>query len=60
MVQIINHYAPPTTNLPPMKAIMVLVGLDCGPLRLPLPTLSSQQVESLQADLQAIGFFNFS
>jgi N-acetylneuraminate lyase len=39
------------------KAIMSLVGLDLGPCRPPLRTLSTEQVEAMRRDLQAIGFF---
>lgn len=41
------------------KAIMKLTGLDCGPTRMPLPPFTPHQYESLQADLEAIGFFDF-
>ena len=59
MVQVINRYAPPTTNLPPMKAVMALLDLDCGPLRLPLPTLTVDQMKALRHDLHEIGFFDW-
>lgn len=39
------------------KAIMGLIGLDCGPMRLPLATLNDRQVAALRADLEAAGFF---
>lgn len=39
------------------KAIMGLIGLDCGPLRLPLATLTAKQIDALRADLDALGFF---
>jgi len=41
------------------KAIMKLTGLDCGPPRPPLPALTGGEYESLQADLEAIGFFDY-
>jgi len=59
MLRIINRYATASTNLPAMKSIMKLVGLDCGPLRLPLPSLSSQQERELEVALRAIGFFDW-
>ncbi len=42
---------------PAGKAIMGLIDLDCGPLRLPLVTLKPAQVAALRADLEAVGFF---
>lgn len=41
------------------KAIMKLMGLDCGPCRLPLRTLSSVEEKALRAGLAEIGFFDF-
>ncbi len=41
------------------KAIMALVGRDCGPCRLPTATLTSQQAAGLRAELEAIGFFDW-
>jgi N-acetylneuraminate lyase len=46
-------------GLPAGKAIMRLIGLDCGPVRLPLRSLSLAQEEGLQAELEKIGFFDF-
>ena len=59
MLRALNHYATASTNLPPMKAMMKLVGLDCGPLRKPLPSLSGAQIDDLRKGMQAIGFFNW-
>lgn len=42
------------------KAIMGLIGLDCGPLRMPLPTLSPDQIAALRAELDAAGMFTQS
>jgi len=39
------------------KAIMSLIGLDCGPVRLPLETLTPEATASLRAGLEKIGFF---
>ncbi len=41
------------------KAVMKLIGVDCGPARLPLPQLDSGQVDLLQKELQALGFFEW-
>lgn len=39
------------------KAIMGLIGLDCGPMRQPLRSLAPESVEALRADLDKVGFF---
>lgn len=44
-------------GLPAGKAIMGLIGVDCGPVRLPLQTLSKSQIDELGAELQRGGFF---
>jgi N-acetylneuraminate lyase len=41
------------------KATMKLVGVDCGDVRLPLRSLSAEQVASLQRGLEDIGFFDY-
>jgi N-acetylneuraminate lyase len=45
---------------PAGKAIMKLVGVDCGPVRLPLRALTPQQESELRAALDAVGFFELS
>lgn len=40
------------------KAIMKLIGVDCGPVRLPLRNLTGAAESRLRADLAALGFFN--
>jgi N-acetylneuraminate lyase len=57
MLRIINRYATASTNLPAMKSVMKLIGLDCGPLRLPLPSLTAAQEQELASALTSIGFF---
>jgi N-acetylneuraminate lyase len=42
------------------KAMMKLIGLNCGPARAPLFTPGAQQVEALRADLERAGFFEFA
>jgi N-acetylneuraminate lyase len=44
-------------GLPAGKAIMKMIGLDCGPTRLPLRTLDDRQQAQLRAELEAAGFF---
>ncbi|MCA8984361.1 MAG: dihydrodipicolinate synthase family protein [Planctomycetaceae bacterium] len=41
------------------KAIMSLIGQDCGSPRLPIAELSASRLEALRAELQAIGFFEW-
>lgn len=43
-------------GLPAGKAIMSLVGIDCGPVRQPLDNLDAARLESLQRELVAAGF----
>ncbi len=45
---------------PAGKAIMKLVGIDCGPMRLPMRSLTAAQEAGLRAELEAQGFFEFS
>lgn len=40
------------------KAIMKLLGVDCGPCRLPLAPFSDEEYAQLKAELEAIDFFN--
>lgn len=44
-------------GLPAGKAIMKIIGLDCGPTRLPLHSLSEKQAASMREELEAAGFF---
>ncbi|HEY3376825.1 MAG TPA: dihydrodipicolinate synthase family protein [Armatimonadota bacterium] len=43
--------------MPASKAIMGMLGVECGPTRLPLPAIIGAQREALYAGLQALGFF---
>ncbi|MEO6868228.1 MAG: dihydrodipicolinate synthase family protein [Ginsengibacter sp.] len=45
-------------GLPAQKAIMKLLGIDCGPLRLPLQSLQKEEIKSMEKDLQKLGFFD--
>ena len=55
LVDIIIRHGPRASQ----KAIMALIGLDCGPSRLPIRPLSPVQREALRADLEAIGYFDW-
>lgn len=41
------------------KRMMKFLGLDCGPNRIPLQTVSDQEETSMRKELDEIGFFNF-
>lgn len=41
------------------KAIMKLIGIDCGDCRLPITPFSTQEYEKLKDNLDAINFFEF-
>ena len=41
------------------KAVMKMIGLDCGPLRLPQRGPSESECETLRAELDGVGFFSF-
>jgi N-acetylneuraminate lyase len=41
------------------KAMMKLIGLDCGNVRYPLNPFKEHEYKLLEADLKAIGFFNW-
>ena len=41
------------------KSVMRLIGLDCGPVRLPGRSLSEAQEAELRSELDKVGFFEF-
>lgn len=45
--------------LPAGKSVMKLVGIDCGPVRLPVQNISSSDFEKLKSELESIGFYDF-
>jgi N-acetylneuraminate lyase len=53
MVRILLKFPP----IPAQKAIVKRTGIDLGPCRLPLTTLSSEDENSLYKQLDGIGFF---
>jgi N-acetylneuraminate lyase len=55
-VDVMNRFG----GQPAGKVIMKLVGIDCGPVRLPLRTLTAAQENELRAALEAQGFFEFA
>lgn len=55
MVNILIKYG----GIPAGKAIMKMIGIDCGPVRLPLQNLSQTQYKNLYDELKQIGFFSY-
>jgi N-acetylneuraminate lyase len=47
-------------GFPAFKATMALIGLDCGPVRLPQRRLAPEDAESMRAELEGIGFFSWA
>lgn len=41
------------------KAMMKMIGIDCGPVRLPLRNLTEEQYQSFYDELSQIGFFSY-
>jgi len=41
------------------KAVMKLIGVDCGPVRLPLRALTAADEAGLRAGLERVGFFDY-
>ncbi len=56
MVRILSKYR----GQPAIKAAMKLIGLDCGPNRLPHQNLSEKEISELKKDLDNIGFFDWA
>ena len=44
---------------PAIKGAMALLGLDCGPVRLPQQPLSREALSAMRTDLERIGFFEW-
>lgn len=55
MVRIIVKYG----GLRAQKAMMRMIGLDCGNVRLPLQPFEENEYISMEKDLRAIGFFDW-
>jgi N-acetylneuraminate lyase len=52
IITVMNHRG----GLAAGKAMMKMIGHDCGPVRAPLQNLSSEALESLTRELKAVGF----
>jgi len=49
-------YATTRAFLPAAKSVMKMVGLDCGPVRLPMRNLTPEEAEHVRAELGRLGF----
>jgi N-acetylneuraminate lyase len=47
-------------NLAAQKAVMGLIGQECGPTRLPVTPLTAEQIKKLEASLREIGYFEWA
>jgi N-acetylneuraminate lyase len=57
LVRVLLRHAPLHTSL---KSVMGMIGLDCGPCRLPMEPLPDDARDRIRADLEGIGFFEWS
>lgn len=55
-IAIMNRYG----GLPAGKAIMKLIGVDCGPVRLPLRALTAASEAAFRKELESCGFFEYA
>ncbi|MBC8179883.1 dihydrodipicolinate synthase family protein [candidate division KSB1 bacterium] len=46
-------------GLPAIKSMMKMIGLDCGPVRLPLQALTTDEYNELEKSMNEIGFFEW-
>ncbi len=42
-----------------LKGMMALVGIDCGPQRLPIRSATPEQLTALKTAMEEIGFFEW-
>jgi N-acetylneuraminate lyase len=55
-IEVLNRHG----GLAAGKTAMKLIGVDCGPVRLPLRKVSERDEQSLREGLERIGFFDYS
>lgn len=58
LVRVLNKTAQP--NFVAAKSVMKMLGIDCGPVRAPLSNITLEQHKILEAELEKIGFFEYS
>lgn len=59
MIRCINSFGHHAYNGAALKAMMKIIGLDCGPTRLPQIALTHDEIEALRAAIVDIGFFEW-
>lgn len=59
MVRCINTASTASHNGAALKAMMAVIGLDCGPVRLPQVSLTPNQIQQLHMKMEEIGFFDW-
>lgn len=42
------------------KSVMAMIGVDCGPVRLPVAPMPPERIPELRRDLEEIGFFDWA
>ena len=57
-VQMVRTFVP-FGGIEGQKAMMAMIGLDCGTARFPLNKLATEATEQLQNNLQEVGFFDW-
>ena len=55
-IQVLHRYG----GLASGKAVMKMIGVDCGPVRSPLRALTAAEEKNLRAELKGIGFFEYA
>src|SRR3546814_14922461 len=55
IVRVINKYG----GLRSQKAMMNLIGMDLGPVRLPLNPLNGAEIRQMEKELREVGFFDW-
>ncbi len=58
IIQLLARISP--AFLPAAKTVMKFLNIDCGPVRPPLTNLTNEQTNTLQKELQKIGFFEYA
>lgn len=57
MIRILRRYGGAITA---GKSLMKMVGMDCGPCRLPLRTLTMEEEKAMKKELDSISFFQYA
>lgn len=58
MIDVCNSVG--VSHLAASKALMGMLGVDCGPVRAPLRTPEAGQIDQMKRGLEAIGYFDFA